>query len=92
VELDGRDVGVVPERVSPDRDYLWLDRIGEPLELTAGEHEFGLSYAGADVAGESVVDGLWLLPRPLERTWVLDDGSRVGLRFDPATSTLHWSP
>jgi hypothetical protein len=91
VELDGRTVATIPERVSPDRDYLWLDRIGEPLELAAGDHEIVLSFAGVDPAGESVVDGLWLIPRPIERAWLLDDGSQVGLRFDPSSGVLEWS-
>ncbi len=30
VELDGRPIATLPERTSPDRDYLWLDRLGGP--------------------------------------------------------------
>ncbi len=92
VELDGRIVATVPERVSPDRDYLWLDRLGEPLDLTVGEHEIVLSFAGLDPAAESVVDGLWLIPRPLERAWILDGGSQVSLTYDPSSGLLEWSP
>jgi len=88
VELDGRSLVTLPERVSPDRDYLWLDRVAGPIDLDAGRHEFRLSYAGLDPAGESVVDALWLIPRPLERSWILDDGSTVSLRLDPATGRL----
>lgn len=91
VDLDGRPVATVPERVSPDRDYLWLDRLGDPLDLAAGEHEILISFAGLDTAGESVIDGLWLIPRPIERAWMLDDGSRVRLRFDPASGVLEWT-
>ena len=91
VDVDGSPVATLSERVSPDRDYLWLDRIGEPLELTAGDHEIVLSFAGLDPAAESVVDGVWLVPRPLQRSWVLDDGSTVGLTFDPSSGRLEWS-
>ncbi|HEV8488815.1 MAG TPA: sugar-binding protein [Candidatus Limnocylindrales bacterium] len=91
VELDGRPLATIPERVSPDRDYLWLDRIAGPLDLASGDHEILLSFAGLDPAGESVVDGLWLIPRPLERAWLLEDGSQVGLRFDPSSGLLAWS-
>jgi len=90
VELDGAQVAVVPGRVSPDRDYLWLDRINGPFDLDAGGHELRISYAGLDANGESVIDGLWLIPRPLERSWVLEDGSEVSLRLDPTTGTLEW--
>jgi hypothetical protein len=92
VDFDGQPIATIPERVSPDRDYLWLDRIGGPLDLASGDHEILVSYAGLDSAGESVVDGLWLIPRPLERAWLLDDGTHVGLRFDPSSGRLAWSP
>ena len=92
VELDGQPVATLPERVSPDRDYLWLDRIGGPLELASGEHEILVSFAGLDSAGESVVDGFWLIPRPIERAWVLADGSTAELRLDPSSGRLEWSP
>lgn len=90
IELDGRSLGTVPERVSPDRDYLWVDRVAGPIDLDAGRHELLISYAGLDPAGESVVDALWLIPRPLERRWTLDDGSTVEVRLDPATGRLEW--
>jgi len=91
VEVDGRPVATLPERVSPDRDYLWLDRLGDPLDLAAGDHEIVVSFAGLDPASESVIDGLWLIPRPLERAWMLDDGTQVRLRFDPASGVLEWT-
>jgi Carbohydrate family 9 binding domain-like len=91
VAVDGTPVATVAERVSPDRDYLWLDRIGDPLELAAGDHEIAVSFAGLDPAGESVIDGVWLIPRPIERAWTLDGGARVGLTFDPSSGLLEWS-
>jgi hypothetical protein len=92
VELDGLPVATLPERTSPDRDYLWLDHIAGPIDLAAGVHEFGLAYAGLDASGESVVDGLWLIPRPLERTWQLADGSDITVRLDPVTGVLQVGP
>lgn len=90
LELDGLSLGTVAERTSPDRDYLWLDHVAGPLELSAGEHEIRLTYAGLAGAGESIVDALWLIPRPLERTWMLVDGSAVTLELDPAAGTLRF--
>ena len=92
VELDGETIATLPERTSPDRDYLWLDHLAGPIELSAGHHEIGLGYAGLDPSGESVVDGLWLIPRPLQRTWQLADGTEVGLLLDPATDILQLQP
>ena len=51
VELDGQPVATLPERVSPDRDYLWLDRIGGPLELASGEHEILRLVRGPGLRG-----------------------------------------
>lgn len=92
IEFDGRLVATVPERVSPDRDYLWLDRVGDPLDLASGDHEILISFAGLDPTAESVVDGLWLIPRPIERAWLLDDGSQIGVTFDHSTGVLELSP
>ena len=92
VELDGVDLATLAERTSPDRDYLWLDHLAGPIDLTAGQHSIGLAYAGLDPTGESVVDGLWLIPRPLQRTWQLADGSDVTLVLDPGTGALQLQP
>jgi hypothetical protein len=92
VELDGQPIATMAARTSPDRDYLWLDRLAGPIDLEAGEHEIGLTYAGLDQTGESVVDGLWLVPRPLERRWSLADGSDILVRLDPVTGVLHLQP
>jgi hypothetical protein len=92
VELDGRVVANLSERTSPDRDYLWLDHLAGPIDLAEGAHEIDLTYAGLDASSESVVDGLWLIPRPLDRTWRLADGSEVTVLLDPATGLLHVQP
>ena len=92
VGLDGVSIATLAERTSPDRDYLWLDHLAGPIELTAGAHTIELAYAGLDASGESVVDGLWLIPRPLQRTWQLVDGSVVTLVMDPATGALQLQP
>lgn len=92
VVLDGQVLSTLAERTSPDRDYLWLDHLAGPTDLTAGPHEFVLTYAGNDPLGESVVDGLWLIPRPLQRTWRLADGSEVGVLLDPLTGVLSVRP
>jgi hypothetical protein len=92
VTLDGRPLAKVSERVSPDRDHLWLDHLAGPIDLAAGSHEIGLAYAGIDPSGESVIDGIWLIPRPLQRSWQLADGTSVAIRLDPDTGVLEWHP
>jgi len=92
VALDGEPIATLPERTSPDRDFLWLDHLAGPIDLTPGAHEIGLTYAGLDESGESVIDGLWLIPRPLQRTWHLTDGTEVGVLLDPVTGVLQVRP
>jgi hypothetical protein len=90
--LDGQPISTMPERTSPDRDYLWLDHVLGPIDLAAGSHEIGLAYAGLDPAGESIVDGLWLIPRPLARTWRLAEGTDITVTLDPSTGGLDVGP
>ena len=93
VDLDGQVPGIGAERTSPDRDYLWLDRLAGPLELSAGEHESPSSRTqGWRPPERASSTALWLIPRPLARTWVLDDGSKVTLELDPAAGTLRFRP
>jgi len=71
--------------VSPDRDYLWLDRLtGLPLRLEAGHHKVRITGSGADPERRSVVDALWLVPIRQRKVLVGPDGQRLEL-------TRHWN-
>lgn len=53
----------LPEAVSPDRDYLWLDRLnGVPLKLKKGTYPVTFTSVGRDPARASEVDALVLVP------------------------------
>jgi hypothetical protein len=53
----------LPEAVSPDRDYLWLDRLnGLPLKLKKGSYPVTLTAVGNNPARASEVDMLVLVP------------------------------
>jgi hypothetical protein len=49
--------------VSPDRDYLWLDRLNEkPLHHAAGTGVLTFESAGSDPQRSAVVDAFVILP------------------------------
>lgn len=87
VQLDGGETWTLPQAVSPDRDYLWLDRIAGPFTLPSGAHTLRLSYAGDDDDGSAIVDGFLLQPAVLEKT-LESDGKRLRLRYVSNTGVL----
>ncbi|CAN5592518.1 hypothetical protein BH23CHL7_BH23CHL7_20040 [soil metagenome] len=88
LELDGQQLGEVAERTSPDRDYLWLEHVADRVRLAAGAHEVVITGIGRDTSSESMIDGIWLVPRPIERRWELPDGTEIVLRFDAEDGSL----
>jgi len=63
VALDGGEPAVVPQVLSPDRDYLWLDPLFEgPVHLDQGFHTLLVRYAGRQPDCEAVVDAFMLVP------------------------------
>ncbi len=95
--VDGSPIGVDPEGgagaqgVSPNPDYLWIDTIPVPGELSAGTHRVTLAYAGQG-ALEARVDAVILQPVVESRLLAAGDGSRLALYKSlsgaPATATL----
>jgi hypothetical protein len=80
VAVDGHEVARVEEAVSPDSDYLWLDRItGLPLHLSAGTHTIRLTGSGTDTGRASVVDALMLVPVKQHKVLESPDGRRLEL-------------
>ncbi|MBP2018543.1 hypothetical protein J2Z79_001958 [Symbiobacterium terraclitae] len=71
---------VLHEAVSPDRDYLWLDRLtGLPLRLEPGVYRVRITGSGADPARRSVVDALWLVPSRQRKVLAGPDGRQLEL-------------
>lgn len=94
VSIDDMEPILISEAVSPDRDYLWLDRVtGLPVKLEAGPHRVRLIGDGKDLTRSSVLDALVLVPA---RQWKLleaPDGQRLKLirRWDSAmTEITEW--
>lgn len=82
VQLDGGETWTLPQAVSPDRDYLWLDLLTpEPIQLTQGAHTLRLTYAGSDPDGATIIDGFLLQPAIATKTLRGPDGAEVRLSF-----------
>jgi hypothetical protein len=64
--LDGTGFRKQTQAGSPDRDYLWLERLTSlPVDLTAGPHTLTLEYGGADPQRSAAIDGFLLMPAQL---------------------------
>jgi hypothetical protein len=68
-DLDGGGARKHSQGGSPDRDYLWLERLSStPIEMSAGAHKLSLEYAGTDPARAISLDGFLLVPAQLKKT------------------------
>lgn len=85
---------VIPQRVSPDRDYLWLDAVfDQPLNLPAGQYDLRIEYAGSRSEQEAVVDALWILPQRACKQFTLngESGPRsLNFCYDWWTGETEW--
>ena len=76
--LDGGGLRKQSQAGSPDRDYLWLERLtSTPVDLAAGPHTLTLDYAGSDANRSAAIDGFWLVPATLTRSFTGPDGKLV---------------
>ena len=80
--LDGSTFRNQPQAGSPDRDYLWLERLTSiPVDLAAGPHALTLEYGGTDPTRSAAIDGFLLMPSKLTKTFIGPGGSLV-LTYD----------
>jgi hypothetical protein len=80
--LDGGSFRKQPQAGSPDRDYLWLERLNSlPLDLAAGPHVLILEYGGTDATRSAAIDGFLLMPEKLTKSFTGPSGSLV-LTYD----------
>jgi hypothetical protein len=80
--LDGGSFRNQPQAGSPDRDYLWLERLTSvPVELTAGPHALTLEYGGTDPTRSAALDGFLLMPAKLTKRFSGPGGNLV-LTYD----------
>jgi hypothetical protein len=95
VRIDDAESVFVPETVSPDSDYFWLDLVSEqPLHLEVGEHMLRYEYAGAATTsanpGISKVDAFYLQPAIGSHTFIHPDGWTVTLTYNTLTGETTW--
>jgi hypothetical protein len=90
---DGEDI-IIPQTVSPDSDYFWLDLVTPtPVRLEAGEHVIRYEYAGEEgIAnpGLSKVDAFVLFPAVPRRKFTLPDGKAFTLAYDTQNGKVTW--
>lgn len=80
--LDGAGFRSQNQAGSPDRDYLWLERLTSlPVELSAGAHTLTFEYGGSDPRRKASVDGFLLMPAMLQKTFTSPQGTLV-LTYD----------
>jgi len=92
IQLDSGERWVLPQAVSPDRDYLWLDPVTPaPIRLETGAHTLRLSYAGSDPARSAIVDGFLLQPAVATKRLTGPDGQQITLSYDMRQGALSWT-
>ncbi|MFN8376113.1 MAG: sugar-binding protein [Anaerolineae bacterium] len=96
VRVDDGESTLLPQSVSPDSDYFWLDlATAQPVHLTAGDHL--LRYGYADSGGESdnpglaKVDAFLIQPVTARRVYTLEDGRRLTLTYNTLTGETTWA-
>lgn len=89
--LDGGRMATVPQALSPDRDYLWLDPVFDgPVFLDRGPHTLQISGAGLRADREAVVDAFWFVPAVLCKRLADASGDVFTLCYDMRTGTATW--
>lgn len=91
VEIQSYEPAIVPQALSPDRDYLWLDLVfGQPLLLEAGTHTLQVDYAGKQPDREAVVDAFMIIPARLCKSFHGQDLPELTLCYDVLTAAATW--
>jgi hypothetical protein len=91
VALDGGEPFTVPQALSPDRDYLWLDSVFEgPVSLSRGTHALLVSYAGRQPDRKAVVDAFMLVPAIACKRLENEAGGTLTLCYDVQTAITTW--
>jgi hypothetical protein len=94
VRVDDFDAFDLPETVSPDSAYFWLDRVTpEPIRLEPGEHMIRFrSFSDSEGnPGMSKIDAFYLQPATARRTFTAPDGRTVTLTYDTLTGEASWT-
>jgi hypothetical protein len=91
VVLDGGEPSVVPQAVSPDRDYLWLDPVFDgPVPLSRGRHTLLVTYTGQQPDREAIVDAFMLVPEVACKIFERENGNSLTLCYNMRTAETTW--
>ncbi len=86
--LDGGSARIQYQAGSPDRDYLWLERLASlPVDLAAGQHTLTFGYTGTDYQRAAAIDGFLLIPAKLVKSFNGPGGSLI-LAYDISLGEL----
>ena len=91
VSLDDGEPFTMPQAISPDRDYLWLDMLFDgPVQLMQGEHTLLVVYAGEKQDREAIVDAFMIVPRTACKQLETNDGKSLTLCHNMSSGTTWW--
>jgi hypothetical protein len=91
VTLDGEETAVVPQSISPDRDYLWLDPVfHRPVSLSKGEHTLLVTYAGKQKDREAVVDAFMIVPVTACKMFENEADDGLVMCYDMESAAVTW--
>lgn len=94
VRLNDLEPVVIPQMVSPDSDYFWLDLVTpQPVRLAPGQHTLRYGYAGSSDSsnpGLSKVDAFYLQPAVARRSFLHPQGRLITLTYDTVTGQATW--
>lgn len=91
VSLDEGLKVIVPQAVSPDRDYLWLERLfDEPVPLTQGEHILKVTFAGTKADRRAIIDAFKITPRLLCKRHTHSADGVLTLCYDALSGDVTW--
>lgn len=96
IRLDDADSILMPQTISPDSEFFWLDLVTpQPVTLEVGEHILRYRYAGnadeeSSNPGIAKVDAFYLQPVVARRVFVHPDGRRFTLTYNTLTGEVEW--
>ncbi|MBC8170301.1 MAG: hypothetical protein H7X77_01455, partial [Anaerolineae bacterium] len=94
IRLNDGDAYIVPETVSPDSDFFWLDLVTlESIRLNEGENTIRYRYAGeaSENPGISKIDAFYLQPVTARSVFSTPDGGTITLTYNTLTGEATWT-
>src|SRR5690606_27151194 len=88
VRINDSDPYIIPETISPDSDFFWLDLVTlEPIRLNEGENTIRYRYAGeeGENPGSSKIDAFYVQPVTARSVFQSPDGSTITLTYNTLT-------